>query len=70
MKGILQIDSWAGRRNIPVEIIATTWKGRKSDRNIKVKLLQDCLLPNRMGHTGQVILVPKHAVKMEIPLES
>lgn len=62
MNGVLCIDNWAGRREIPVEVINE--KPKRKTKSIRVKLLKDCLLPNRMGHKDQVILVPKYAVRL------
>lgn len=51
-------ESWAGIRKIPCEIVGET------RRKLKVKLIESARLPNkRFGSVGDIILVPKHAVR-------
>lgn len=56
----LCLNSWAGRSLHPVKVIAETSK------KYRVELLEDCPLAgrNRQGKRGDVILVPKYAVKL------
>ena len=57
--GYLLFDSWAGRTRVFVEVVGDTPK------RTRVRLMEDCKLPgrNRWGRAGDVILVPKDAVK-------
>ena len=49
-KGVFRLDSWAGRREIPCEILKETGK--------------DCLLPGgRQASKGGEVYVPKDAVE-------
>lgn len=61
MKATLMIDSWAGKSRYPVEIVAET------PQRYKVKLLAPTRLPgrNKSGQAGDVVLVPKYAVKLD-----
>ncbi|NLE94386.1 MAG: hypothetical protein GX600_01705 [Dehalococcoidia bacterium] len=55
----LEIDGWAGRTSAPVEVVGETPK------RYRVRLLQDTRLPGRYrrGAKGDVVLVPRYAVK-------
>lgn len=57
MQASLLLDSWAGRREVPIEVLGETPK------RYRVRLLSDAMLPRR-GHiqAGEIVLVPKHAV--------
>ncbi len=57
----LCINSWAGRREYSVVIIDETPK------KYKIRLVVDTKLPgrNRYGNAGEIILVPKTAVKIK-----
>jgi hypothetical protein len=56
----LVLDGWAGRQRIPCEVIGETPK------RYRIKLLQDALLPSRRQcKAGDVVLVPRYAVKLE-----
>jgi hypothetical protein len=51
------MDGWAGRREIPCEIL------KETPHRFLVKLGEDCLLPGgRQASEGQEIYVPKDAV--------
>ena len=57
---ILVLDGWAGRERIPCEVIGETPK------RYRIKLLADAQLPSRRScWAGDVVLVPKYAVKIE-----
>jgi hypothetical protein len=57
-KGVLRLDSWAGRREIPCEIL------KETPHRFVVRLGEDCLLPGgRQGTKGQEVYVPKDAVE-------
>jgi len=57
--GVLCLDGWAGRVEVPVTIIGETPK------RYRVRLGRDCRLPSRReGKAGEVVLVPKYAVTM------
>jgi hypothetical protein len=57
-KGILRTDSWAGRREIPCEIL------KETPHRFVVRLGKDCLLPGgRQATKGQEVYVPKNAVE-------
>ena len=54
----LEIDGWAGRVSTPVEVIGET------PSRYRIRLLQDTRLPgNRRGAKGDVVLVPRYAIK-------
>ena len=54
----LLLDGWAGRSEHPVEVVEETPK------RYRVKLLCDVRLPSRReGKAGDVVLVPKHAIR-------
>ncbi len=58
--GFLVTDGWAGITKVPVKIEGETPK------KYLVMLEGDCRLPGkRIGKKGEVILVPKYAVRME-----
>lgn len=59
--GVLCMDSWAGRAEVPVTIIGETPK------RYRVILGRDCRLPGRgrFGTKGQAVLVPKAAVRLD-----
>ncbi|TRO55927.1 hypothetical protein E2P64_06515 [Candidatus Bathyarchaeota archaeon] len=55
---VLMLDGWAGRIDKPIVLVGETPK------RYKVRLLEDTLLPRRrVGKKGDVVLVPKNAVK-------
>lgn len=55
----LLLDGWAGRERVPVEIVGETPK------RYRVRLLAECRLPSRRrGKAGDVVLVPRYAVKV------
>jgi hypothetical protein len=57
-RGMLRLDSWAGRREIPCEIV------KETPHRFLVRLGDDCLLPDgRQAKEGQELYVPKHAVQ-------
>src|SRR5246127_5313871 len=57
-KGVLRLDSWAGRREVPCEIL------KETPHRFVVRLGEDCLLPGgRQGTKGQEVYVPKDAVE-------
>ena len=56
----LLMDDWAGRHSVECEVIGETPK------RYRIKLLQDARLPgNRQREAGDVVLVPKHAVRLD-----
>jgi phage/plasmid primase-like uncharacterized protein len=56
-KGVLRLDSWAGRREIPCEIL------KETPHRFQVRLGKDCLLPGgRQAMEGQEVYVPKDAI--------
>jgi phage/plasmid primase-like uncharacterized protein len=56
-KGVLRLDSWAGRREMPCEIL------KETPHRFLVRLGEDCLLPGgRQATNGQEVYVPKDAV--------
>jgi hypothetical protein len=66
-KGVLRLDSWAGRREIPCEIV------KETSHRFLVRLGKDCLLPGgRQASKGGEVYVPKDAVKRvaEQPMEA
>ena len=55
-KGVLRLDSWAGRREIPCEIL------KEAPHRFLVRLGKDCLLPGGwQGKEGEEIYVAKDA---------
>ena len=55
--GTLHIEGWAGRLDIPVEVIGETPK------KLRVRLLQGVMLQGkRRGQANEIVLVPKSAV--------
>jgi hypothetical protein len=60
VKGVLCLDGWAGRVEVPVTIIGETPK------RYRVILGRECRLPSRRwGNAGDTILVPKYAICVE-----
>lgn len=58
--GVLCLDGWAGRREIPVTITGETPK------YYRVILGRDCALPSRRwGKAGDLVLIPKYAVRLD-----
>jgi len=59
METFIATQGWEGLNYIPVEVVGETPK------KVRVKLLRDCRLPgrNRSGKKGQVVLVPKTALR-------
>jgi hypothetical protein len=59
-KGLLRLDSWAGRRDIPCEIL------KETPHRFLVRLREDCLLPGgRQAIKGQDVYVPKEAIRRD-----
>jgi hypothetical protein len=57
-KGVVRLDSWAGRREIPCEIL------KETPHRFLVRLGEDCLWPGgRQVKEGQEVYVPKDAVE-------
>ena len=57
-KGVLRMDGWARRREIPCEIL------KETPHRFLVRLGGDCLLPGgRKAEKGQEVYVAKHAVE-------
>jgi hypothetical protein len=57
-KGVLRLDSWAGRREIACEIL------KETPHRFLVRLGEDCLLPGgRQASKGGEVYVPKDAVE-------
>jgi len=53
-KGVVRMDSWVGRREIPCEIL------KETPHTFLVRLGKDCLLPGgRQAKEGQEVYVPK-----------
>ena len=56
-KGVLRTDGWAGRREIPCDIL------KETPHRFVVRLAEDCVLPGgRQAAKGQEVYVPKDAV--------
>lgn len=56
-ESFLNLDGWAGRIQIPVEIISETPK------RYRVRILRDFTLPNRnYKRAGDIALIPKYAI--------
>jgi hypothetical protein len=56
---VLLLNGWSGRSEHPIELVGETPK------RYRVRLLCDVRLPSRrQGRAGDVILVPKHAIKL------
>src|SRR4029077_8637033 len=61
-EGFVRLDSWAGKREIPSEIL------KETPHRFLVRLGEDCLLPGgRQATKGQEVYVPKDAIRREIP---
>jgi hypothetical protein len=59
-KGLLRLDSWGGRREIPCEIL------KETPHRFLVRLGEDCLLPGgRQATEGQDVYVPKDAIRRD-----
>jgi hypothetical protein len=57
-KGVLRMDGWAGRREIPCEVL------KETPHRFLVRLGEDCVLPRgREATKGQEVYVPKDAVE-------
>ena len=57
-KGVLRMDGWAGRREIPCEIV------KETPHRFLVRLGEGCVLPKgRKAEKGQEVYVPKGAVE-------
>ena len=60
MSAVLRLDSWAGREQYRCEIVGET------PTRYRIRLLEPARLPgNRNYQAGDVVLVPKHAIKLE-----
>jgi hypothetical protein len=58
--GVLCMDGWAGRMEVPVTIIGET------PQRYRVILGRDCRLTGgRWGKAGETVLVPKYAVRVD-----
>jgi hypothetical protein len=56
----LLMDDWAGRHSVECEVIGETPK------RYRIKLLADAQLPSRRScKAGDVVLVPKYAVRLD-----
>ncbi len=56
----LCLNDWAGFHKHPVEIV------RETPKRYQVRLLEDMRLPSRRwGQKGQLVMVPKYAIKRE-----
>jgi hypothetical protein len=59
-KGVLRLDSWAGRRDIACEIL------KETPHRFLVRLGEDCLLPGgRQATKGQDVYVSKDAIRRD-----
>jgi len=59
-KGLLRLDSWAGRREIACEIL------KETPHRFLVRLGEDCLLPGgRQATKGQDVYVSKDAIRRD-----
>jgi hypothetical protein len=59
-KGVLRLDSWAGRREIACEIL------KETPHRFLVRLGEDCLLPGgRHATKGQDVYVPKDSIRRD-----
>jgi putative DNA primase/helicase len=59
-KGVLRLDSWAGRREIACEIL------KETPHRFLVRLGEDCLLPEgRHATKGQDVYVPKDSIRRD-----
>jgi len=59
-KGVLRLDSWAGRREIACEIL------KETPHRFLVRLGEDCLLPGgRQATKGQDVYVSKDAIRRD-----
>jgi len=57
--GVLCLDGWAGRVEVPVTITGETPK------YYRVILGRDCTLPSRRrGKAGDMVMIPKYAVRL------
>lgn len=61
MKGVLMLNTWAGVRRYPVEILSETPKKYR----VRLKERTPLAGRNRWGRVGQVVTVPRYAVKVE-----
>ena len=61
LKAKICVDSWAGRREFPCEIIGET------KTKYVCRMLCDGVLPRRHVRLDDVVKVPKHAVRIETP---
>ena len=59
-QAVIMLDSWAGRERIPCEVLSETPK------YYRCQLQAAALMPSkRRCEAGDVVLVPKYAVKIE-----
>jgi hypothetical protein len=57
-KGVIRLDSWAGRDEVPCDIL------KETPHRFLVRLGEDCLLPGgRRAKEGQEVYVPKDVVE-------
>jgi len=61
LKAKICVDSWAGRREFPCEIIGET------KTKYVCQMLRDGVLPRKHVRLGDVVKVPKRAVRIETP---
>lgn len=60
MTDMLRLDGWAGRIDVPVEVVGET------RTKYRITLLVSAMLPGRrLVERGETVLVPKHAVRRE-----
>lgn len=60
MNAFLKLDGWAGRINVPVEVV------KEAGKRTTVKLLEDTTLPGARGRkAGDVVTVPSYAIRKE-----
>lgn len=61
---VVAIETWAGRRTHPVQIVGDT------KTRYRIKALASMMLPGkRFVREGEIVLVPKHAVREGKPSE-
>jgi antirestriction protein ArdC/phage/plasmid primase-like uncharacterized protein len=59
-KGILCVESWAGRRETPCVIV------KETSKRLRIRLDENCMLPGgRSGQKGQIVYTPKYAIRRD-----
>jgi hypothetical protein len=62
MQAYLCVDTWAGRREYPVEVV------KETEKRYKIRLNGNEILPgDRVEPKGTEIYVPKYAIKVDRP---